>query len=144
MIELHQKWVATTRPALGSWYYSGPFAFQGNTFSPAPKIPVRGTIELTLQHAVGTVRLLRAKHRQANRTGSQVGQLQPFGVGLLVGDDQVKRQGASEIIATVANSPELEFEFHVLLRATCFADDIGQGVILPLRTKQAVDPLHAE
>ena len=116
------KWVGTTRPALGSRDFLGALLLSGKHFQSvaADAVVVPGE-KLGLQHIPCTICLLGTQDMQANRSGSQIGQLQPFRIGLLVGDQNAQWKWASRTIRSVAHPSELQLQSLILLRASRLA-----------------------
>src|SRR5690606_15701257 len=123
----------------------GPFCFSGEYFQAiagdAVVIPLE---ELGLQHVPGTIALFWTQNMQANRSSREIGQLQSFGIGLLVGNQYAQRQGLVVAVGFGAHAPELQFERLVLLCASCFEDDAGLTVELLLDLEEMAHPFKAE
>lgn len=64
--------------------------------------------------------------------GNQVGHLEARCIGPFVRNDDIKGQSLGWIILTIADSPELQLQFPVLLSPSGLKDDVGEPVTLAL------------
>jgi hypothetical protein len=144
------KWVGTTRPALGLWDFLGALLLSGRRRSwkylqtVALRVAGGRAEKLRLQYLPGAVLLLRPKNVKSYRSRDEIGQLQPFGVGALLGNHEVQRIRKIAVVVSIAHATKRKFHLLVFLLSASFAHDGQNAILLPLQSKEVLYSLESE